>query len=283
YFSYDSKFTDSTNGIEFYRVVADYEKNFDEKKEELIAKLKELAKKVFVKNNFMMSVTCDTDGYEKASKGINEFIGKLETREELKDSDYHFEKKNEGLMDASQIQYVSRAGNFKDKGFEYTGAMRVLKVIMGYDYLWINVRVKGGAYGCGGGLHRSGNSYLSSYRDPNLRETNDIFNAFPEYIRNFDADDRDMTKYVIGTMSELDVPLTPFAKGQRSLQAFLTNITSEMLQKERDEILNVTKEDIRALAPAVQAVLDFDDICVIGNETKLKENKDMFINLESLY
>ncbi|MCR5271986.1 MAG: insulinase family protein [Lachnospiraceae bacterium] len=282
YFSKGSKFSDATNGIAFYRVVSDYEKNFDAKKRELIDKLKELSEKIFVKNKFMISITCDSEGYDMALPGIETFIGKLKMREDLPDSVFTFEKKNEGFMDASQIQYVARAGNFKNAGLMYNGAMKVLKVILGYDYLWTNIRVKGGAYGCGGGLHRSGNGYLSSYRDPNLKETNEIYDNLPAYLENFNADERDMTKFVIGTMSDLDVPLTPFAKGQRSLQAYLTDVTEETLEKERKEVLEASVEDIRKLAPAMKAVLDEQCICVIGNESKLKENKDMFKNLESL-
>ena len=178
---------------------------------------------------------------------------------------------------------MARCGTFAGSGFSYTGALRILKVILSYDYLWINLRVKGGAYGCMSGFGRSGEGYLTSYRDPNLRETNEIYEGIVEYLKNFDVDDRDMTKYVIGTISDMDVPYPPSTKGSRGLSAYLSGVDDAMMQQERDEILNATKEDIRALAPIVKAVLSTGSLCVIGNEEKIEANKAMFHEIETLF
>ena len=186
-------------------------------------------------------------------------------------------------MTASQVNYVARCGNFREKGLSYTGALRILKVILSYDYLWINLRVKGGAYGCMSGFGRLGEGYLVSYRDPNLAETNRIYEGIPAYLENFTIDERDMTKYVIGTISDVDTPLTPSIKGSRGLSAYLSGVTEEMLQKERDEILSASQEDIRALAPIVQAVLDTGSLCVIGNEEKVKAQETMFKEVKNLF
>ena len=80
------------------------------------------------------------------------------------------------------------------KGFTYTGALEILKVALSYDYLWINLRVKGGAYGCMSGFKRSGESFFVSYRDPHLRRTLEVYEGVPEYVRTFAADEREMTK-----------------------------------------------------------------------------------------
>ena len=139
---------------------------------------------------------------------------------------------------------MARCGSFAGSGYPYTGVLRLLKVALNYDYLWINLRVKGGAYGCMSAITRSGDGYFVSYRDPNMKETNDIYEGIPEYLEYFDADERDMTKYVIGTISELDTPLTPSQKGARGLAAWYSGLTDEMVQKERDEILNARVEDL---------------------------------------
>ena len=149
-------------------------------------------------------------------------------------------------------------------------------MILSYDYLWLNIRVKGGAYGCMSGFGRSGEGYLVSYRDPNLKETNEIYEGIPAYLEAFDPDERDMTKYVIGTISNLDAPLTPSVKGSRGLSAYLSGVTEEMMQTERDQILGATKEDIRALAAQVRAVLATGSLCVVGNEEKIEANRGMF-------
>ena len=162
------------------------------------------------------------------------------------------------------------------------GALRILKVIMSYEYLWVNVRVKGGAHGCMSGFGRNGNSYFASYRDPNLRQTNEIYEGVPEYVEHFNIEERDMTKYVIGTISEMDTPLTARAQGARSDAAYFGHVTESDLQKERDQVLYATQEDIRALAPLMRAILAEDCICVLGNEDALEKEKEMFRNLGPL-
>ena len=122
-----------------------------------------------------------------------------------------------------------------------------------------------------------------SYRDPNLKETNDIYEHAYEYIKNFDEDERNMTKYMIGTLSNMDIPLTPSAKGSRSFSAYMSGITEEYLQNIRNQVLNVTKEDIRNLASIIKAGMDDGYICVIGNERKIEENKQMFENIYNLF
>lgn len=284
YFSETARHGDLTMGIDFYKVVADYEKNFEEKKEELIAKLKKLASQIFTKEGLMAGVTCDDAGFAAVPDAIKALKQKLSSRtEKLPLAKLSCTQKNEGFMDASKVQYVSRAGSFKKAGFSYTGTLRILKVILSYDYLWLNVRVKGGAYGCGGGFVRTGNGYFSSYRDPNLEKTNEIYDKIPEYIRNFTADERDMTKYIIGTVSELDTPMNPAAKGLRSLNAYLTDVTFEDIQRERDEVIGATEADIRGLADLVASVLSQKNFCVIGNEEKIKEQQALFTEIKELF
>jgi hypothetical protein len=180
------------------------------------------------------------------------------------------------------VQYVARTGNFVKGGYTYTGVLRIMKVMMSYDYLWVNIRVKGGAYGCMSSFGRTGDSYFVSYRDPNLRATNEVYEQVPQYLESFDADEREMTKYIIGTISEMDTPLTPSAKGRRSLNAYFSKISFEEMQKERDEVLDATPEQIRALAPLVRCVLEDQAICVIGNEEKIQKDRDLFASIQML-
>ena len=169
-----------------------------------------------------------------------------------------------------------------EKGLEYHGALHILKVILSYDYLWNNVRVKGGAYGCMCGFMQTGNAYFVSYRDPNLAETNEIYEKAYEYVKNFTVTERDMTKYMIGAISNMDTPLTPSTTGIRSFNAYMIGMTEEELQKYRNQVLEVTQEDIRALAPIIKAFMDDGNLCVIGNEKKIEECKDLFDSVTSL-
>lgn len=284
YFSDTAYLSEQTSGITFYKLVEHIEKNFDQCKDEVIQKLKETASCIFKADNLMVSYTAQPEGLDCLEPEIERLKTSLGTsgKETVK---YQFDLKqlNEGYKTSSKVQYVSRAGNFKKEGLEYTGALRILKTILSYDYLWNNVRVKGGAYGCMSGFGRTGDGYFASYRDPNLENTNEIFEHTTDYIEKFSADERDMTKYIIGTISEMDTPLNPYAKGNRSLTAYLTNLTYQDIQKERDQVLTAKEEDIRALKSHVEAVLKPNNICVIGGEEKIEEQKQLFKEVKNLF
>ena len=126
------------------------------------------------------------------------------------------------------------------------------------------------------GFSYMGDSYFTSYRDPNLRQTNMVFEGAVEAVRNFTVTEREMTKYIIGTISDMDVPLTPATKGNRSLYAYMSGRTEEDFQKEREHVLGADQEAIRGLADLLAAVLAQGAICVIGNEEKLENDKDLF-------
>lgn len=285
YFSDTAAVSELVSGLPCYRLLEKIEADYDLYKDELADKLIELAKCLFRPENILIDYTADEEGYQKMIPYIKNMKDNLFTDEVSKvPFDITPEKKNEGLATSAQIQYVGRAGNFKSKhDYPYTGALRVLKVILGYDYLWTNVRVKGGAYGCMCNFGKSGDSYFVSYRDPNLKKTMDIFEKTGEYIRSFTADERTMTKYIIGAISDLDVPMTPATRGSRSSSAYLTNLSFEEVQKERDELLSCKEEDIRALACYIDDVIDENAICVVGNGQNIEENKDMFIETDNLF
>lgn len=153
---------------------------------------------------------------------------------------------------------------------------------LSYEYLWMNVRVKGGAYGCMSGFKRNGEGYFVSYRDPNLKNTLEIYQGIPAYIRGFQCDERNMTKYIIGTISAKDAPKTPQMKGAVSRTAYYTGTTQEMVQREREQILDATVEDIQALAPIVEAILSQNQICVVGSEEAIEREKDVFQEVKHL-
>ncbi|HJA93156.1 MAG TPA: insulinase family protein [Candidatus Eisenbergiella merdipullorum] len=284
YFSRPAAIQEHLSGMPFYRLVDDLEKHFDSRKEELKDKLDRLVRCIFRPENLLLDYIGTKEHYEEFLDLAKEVKDSLFT-DAVKGTPFSIEpeKRNEGFLSASQVQYVCRAGNFINKGLSYTGALRVLKVLMSYEYLWQEVRVKGGAYGCMCSFGKSGDSYFVSYRDPNLKETVEVYEKAADFVEHFDGDERTMTQYIIGAVSEMDTPLNPAAKGLRSMSAFLTNQTLEDLQKERDEVLSAGQEDIRALAAHIRAFMKDDCLCVVGNEEKLREEKDMFLHLENLY
>lgn len=282
-FSRYALYQDELKGVAFYRSICCIEKELSESPKSVSDKLAAIAKKLFARNRMLISFTGNNEAYGNAKPSLEKVIAGFNKMSAVgNQAEVHFNTAKEAFIDASQIQYVAKTGDFICEGYEYTGALRLLRIILSYDYLWINVRVKGGAYGCMNTFLRSGESYFVSYRDPNLSDTLDVYDRIPEYIKNFSPDERDMTKYIIGTFSALDTPMNPEAKGSRSLSAYLEGITYEQIQKERNEILNAQPEDIRRLADLVEAVLKKDSICVIGNENMIKESAGLFENVEKL-
>lgn len=282
-FSRYALYQDELKGIAFYRSICRIEKELSESPKSVSDKLAAIARKLFARNRMLISFTGNNEAYGNAKPSLEKVIAGFNKMSTVgNQAEVHFNTAKEAFIDASQIQYVAKTGDFICEGYEYTGALRLLRIILSYDYLWINVRVKGGAYGCMNTFLRSGESYFVSYRDPNLSDTLDVYDRIPEYIKSFSPDERDMTKYIIGTFSALDTPMNPEAKGSRSLSAYLEGITYEQIQKERNEILNAQPEDIRRLADLVEAVLKKDSICVIGNENMIKESAGLFENVEKL-
>lgn len=277
-------YNEELNGLDQYRFCSRLEESFADLKAEMIEKLQETAKMVFRPENMEIDFTGSRDILPLLEKEVTALKADLYT-EPVEKGNYVpvLEKKNEGLMCPSQVQYVCRAGNFRKKGLPYVGSLRALKVMLGYEYLWMNVRVKNGAYGCMCGFAVNGESYFVSYRDPSLKKTIDIYRGAADYIRNFQADERTMTKYIIGAIGELDTPMTPATIGSYSRARYLAGDTQEDVQRSRDELLAATPEDIRKLADYIDAFMDDDLLAVMGNTGKIKESEKLFGKVENLF
>lgn len=324
YLTAGDSWQERTSGIDYYHFIEDASAHFDERADELTGHLKAVAAILFRPENFMISLTADTEGLRKAEEngegGLSELKQEtvalkkalagfaerpreacpvagesapsgedaaakknslarwhtLQTGDSPDGSRFSWkpEAKNEGWKTAGQVQYVASAGNYRAKGFAYTGALRILKTILSYDYLWVNLRTQGGAYGCMAMFQRNGDAALVSYRDPHLKKTLEVYRGLPGYLENFSADEDTMTKYIIGTISELDTPMNAAAKGSLSLGAWFTGTTEADYQKERDEILDADVQSIRDLAELSHVVADTENICVIGSEAALERDAD---------
>ena len=268
-------YLDQTKGIDYLRML----ENCDAEK--LSEKLIEISHKLFTTDNMLIHVVCDNAGLEAVKKAVN-----LRSYEEGCPDVLKVELKGSGreaFTSAGMVNYVGKFGNFKDFGYEYTGAMAVLRTLLNYDFLWNNIRVKGGAYGCGALFGNTGTAGLYTYRDPEIKASNEIFKQIPEYLRTYEADEREMTKAVIGAISDQDTPMSPLGKGLRALSLYYGHQTPEMRQKARNQILGVTKEDIRALAPLIEDTFSTECICTVACESKANEDKDCFDTVEPLY
>ena len=284
YISSCSKYEEILSGLSYYKFIVELIENFDKKSDEIINNLKKISNCIFNKKNLMVSVTFSDEDYKEFEKNFNILFDSLGD-EFFQPQAYRFDlgKENEGLMTSAEVQYVAKASNFIKLGYDYSGNMRVLKTIVGLDYLWNRVRVQGGAYGCFLRFSRSGNVYLGSYRDPNLVETVEAYNQMEAYIREFTASEREMTKYIIGTISELDTPQTPVMKGEHAVLNYISGITKEDMKRERIEILNTKEADIRKYSELFDKAMKENYLCVLGNQEKIKENEKLFNKLINVF
>jgi Predicted Zn-dependent peptidases, insulinase-like len=270
-------------GIAFYRLLDKLESEFATRKEKLIGNLAKLVEIIFTKNNILVSYTADEEGFDLLCQETTMITSSLYPYQASNNQlTIKPEKKNEAFKTSGQVQYNAVGGNYKQVGYQYKGSMKILRTILSYDYLWANLRVKGGAYGCMSAFNRSGEMYFVSYRDPNLTNTFEVYNNIADYVRKFSADERELTKYIIGTMSSIDSPLTPPLKGSMSLSAYLMGLSEADLQKERDEILDATQEDIRVLAELIAAVLNEGYLCTVGSESVIDEHAEFFNKVTNL-
>ncbi len=245
--------------------------------QELAAHFQALLGAVVCREHLTISVGGSAGACETAKNRLLAFARTLpEDKSGWQRADVELLTGNEGIATASAVQYVGRAGNFAREGYDFNGSMHVARTILGLDYYWIEVRVKGTAYGCNGGMDREGNLTVVSYRDPQLARTIEVMDRTGDYLRGFDADEETMEGFLIGTAGQMDTPLTPTMRIDRAVGLYFAGITEEQLQKERDEMLATTAEDIRALADLTDAALAQGYLCVVGSESAIEENKDRF-------
>lgn len=264
--------------LTYYQFLQDLWAHFEERVDQVIEKLQQLLPAFFHQDEQLQSLSCDKEMEKEALEKMAAFT------EQLPHSPYAGQPmpqleapgKDEGITTSGKVQYVLAGGNFHDHGYHYTGAMKVLETILRYGYLWTKIRVQGGAYGAGTRFDPSGTFYLSSYRDPKLAESLQAYRDLPAYLEKFQASDREMTKYVIGTISLVDTPLTPAMHLEKAITARLKGTPEAVAQKKRDQIIDCTVDDIRALAPLVKDTLSDGYLCVVGGEGKIQENKELF-------
>lgn len=280
YYSNRGVFNELISGVDYYRFVSALVRDFDKRYDEISRELAETARLLFCRDNLIGLITCDAENLHVCSNALEEMTKQMPTEDvKIQKWNFEFNKSDEAILSASQVQYVVKGYDFRRLGFGWNGRMKVLSQILSTDWLQTQVRVIGGAYGGYSSISANGNIYFASYRDPNLKETLDTFDATAEYLKNFDADESTMTRYIIGTISGTDQPRTPAQRGAGAMRNYLEKVTSEMLNREREEVLATTPQDIRNMHTMVQKAMEQNVYCIYGNETQIRKNKKLFSGL----
>lgn len=271
-------------GMEEFRVIEDLCDNFDEKIDAFIDGMKSVLDYVISRDNLTVSVSMDEDKIGFLEDEILRFLKNIPTKEVSKQA-YNLVpvKRQEAYTFSSQVQYVCLGGNFKNHGLKYNGSLTVLRNLLSSDYLWNKVRVKGGAYGVMLNFARSGESYMVSYRDPNLRETIKAFEGAYRYVLGYTGDADEVSRYVITTIGEVDVPFTPSLYAYRTFLMYMNGITNEMMDREREEILGTTAETIKNLAKYIKVIKDDHCLSCVGSDEAVAQESKLFLTTEPLY
>ena len=277
YFSQRGYYEESLKGLKFYETVSFIEKNFDKMEREIIGNLQKAYGILNNKNRVTIGITAEPEQYDLIKDTIMNMVDSMDASPyEKTNPTFELTVKNEALLAPFNVQYVAKGYDFTSLGHTYNGSMNVLKNILGLDYLWNKVRVQNGAYGCFAEFGRSGNMFFVSYRDPSVGKTLETYDETYQYIEDFTVGTRDMTKYIIGTISKLDFPLTAARKGEQAQRFYMAGITEEILQKERDQVIGTKEETIRSFAPMVKESMDNGYICALGNHDQIKEEGHLF-------
>lgn len=280
YYSNAGRYHDLTAGLEYYWFITKLTKDFDKNSDSIISNLKKVSGLLFSKENLVASATCDKKELPSFEKELEVFINTLAGKKNpLQEWSFRFEKKNEGILTASKVQYVYQGYDFKKLGYKWNGKMRVLNLILSREWLRHRIRVMGGAYGAFCRISPTGLIYFSSYRDPNLKETFDVFAGTVDFLNKFEADENSMTRYILGTISELDIPQTNFQKGETAVNYYFTKRTLKDIQADRDGILATKSSDIKELSKMIEDMLGQKTLCVYGNSYKITASKDLFRDL----
>jgi len=283
YFTKTGLYNEMTGGLDYYWFVAGLMKDFDNNSAVIIKNLKTASALLFTRGNLVSAVTADQGTLESFFPRIGKLVVSLPDKPAvLNDWTLDPKPKNEGFLTPSKVQYVIEGYDFKQLGYNWDGSMRVMNQILSTDYLQTRVRVMGGAYGGWSSISPLGTVTMNSYRDPNLKQTLDNFKGIPEYLKNFEADEKTMTRYILGTISSLDRPLTPSQKGDQAVGFYFNKRTEEAIQFDRACIINTKVSDIRRFSKMMQDVIDKNEFCVYGNADKINSEKALFQNLVTI-
>jgi Zn-dependent M16 (insulinase) family peptidase len=283
YYSQRGLFSEKTRGLDYYWFVTKLTKDFNENPDAVIASLKEVLGLVVSKDNLIAGTTCNEADFKTYSTKFTQLAAKLPDNP-VALSTWKMEPvaENEGILTASKVQYVIQGFDYNKLGLTWDGKWQVLNQIMSTDWLQTQIRVVGGAYGGFSGITKNGTVYLASYRDPNLSETLKNFKGTVDYLSKFQADSSAMTRYIIGTIANLDYPLTPSEKGEQAFRWYFEEVSKDELQGDREAVLATTATDIKNMSSVIGKVIDKQVFCVYGNSEKINTNKALFKHLVKL-
>lgn len=251
-------------GVDFYLFLKKLIAEWDTRADEVTNKLNELSRLIFTDDNCMLSWSGTDEALSRfwAAGALTLATCEAENRLEIPQPVV----KNEAFIVPSDITYTAIGFDRRLLGEgRYTGSWLVASRALSYDYLWNEVRVKGGAYGCGFQTTRQGNTRFYSYRDPHIDETVDRFMQAGSWLSSFDPSESEMCGYVVSTTASFDAPVKTREMIRRQDGQFMAGYTPEDRMRIRNEVVATTPQDLRQLGETVSAIAQNAPRCTFGN------------------
>ncbi|KAI8028462.1 hypothetical protein LOK49_LG02G03504 [Camellia lanceoleosa] len=251
--------SEQMGGASYLEFLQALEKRVDEDWDGISLSLEEIRRSLISRKGCLVNLTADGKNLMDSEKYVSKFLDLLPSTSTVESVTWNarLPSINEAIVVPTQVNYVGKAANIYETGYELDGSAYVISKYISNTWLWDRVRVSGGAYGgfCDFDTHSGVFSFLS-YRDPNLLKTLDVYDATSDFLRELEMDDDTLTKAIIGTIGDVDSYQLPDAKGYSSLLRYLLGVTDEERERRREEILSTSLNDFKEFAGALEAVKD---------------------------
>ena len=268
----------------YYEFLKELSADFAGRAEDTLAKLRQLLGIFFESSKYLLAYSCEESERMLVLEQALNFAALLPQSAVAGKAPQFLEApgENEGIMTPGKVQYVAAGGDFHKFGYQFHGAMKVLETILRYEYLWTKIRVQGGAYGATARFDRNGTMFFASYRDPKLKESLQAYYDMPSWLEKLELSERELTKYIIGTISGLDTPLTNSMRLEQAGVYHLKQVDTAMRQQMRSEIIDLTNADLQKLAPLIRDTLSEKYLCVVGSSQSIEANKNIFTKTQHI-
>lgn len=271
------------SGVDFYLFLRDLLDHFDERLDDLRAKLTELADRIFVADGCMASFTGsdeDFDAYWDAAGNLGLGAGNDAGRDALvvpAPCDRH-----EAFVIPSDICFAARACDPRRLGLDVTGAWAVAANALSYDYLWNEIRVKGGAYGCGFRAAGERQTAFYTYRDPAIDPSIERVERAGAWLGRFEPDEAAFEGFIVSCVSGMDAPVKPYALTKRRNTTYLAGLDPHAREERRAQMLAATPGELRSLGTDVTRIAADSPTCVFGGRDVIAKSNANFTVIDLL-
>ena len=272
------------NGVTAYLALKELAENYEEKEEDFLAALKEMARLLFRRGNLFASITARGEELAQFAQHGGCLVAALpDTAVAPQSLPPLALPAHEAFVTASEVVFAVQAGNLFADGQGYNGHFEVLKTYLSRDYLWNTVRQMGGAYGCFIQTSPvSGNFACISYRDPQVGKTYAAYQAIADKIAGLNLPRRALEQLIIGAYGAYDPHLSPIGKGVAARNEFLMGITADEKRQRLREIVSTTSDDLLAFAGNFAAMQKDAHRTIIGNRDKIESGRELFERISQL-